>query len=138
MCLFVCRLSVCLIVRIILLVRVPWPCLSCLALLTFASVACRAWRCSALLALLVVLGVFQRCLCFVRCYLALLGFVDVACLAWHCLALLGTAWHCFALLRVACLAWPRRLTVQVALVRFSTLNALSPISFRPALGLAVD
>ena len=35
------------------LLGVPWCCcLSCLALLTFAGVACHAWRCSALLGLL--------------------------------------------------------------------------------------
>ena len=68
------------------------------------GLACLAWRCLPLLALLVVLGVVQRILFFAWCYLALLGFVDVACLAWHCLALLGTtlallgtAWHCLAL-----------------------------------------
>jgi hypothetical protein len=75
--------------------------------------------------LFVVLGVVQRCLFFAWCYLALLGFVDVARLAWHCLALLGTAWHClvlFSLLRVAYLAWPCRLSMLVALVRFCSLT----------------
>ena len=96
--------------------------LSFFVCLAFLGLACLAWRCLPLLALLVVLGVVQRCLFFAWCYLALLGFVDVACLAWHCLALLGTVWHCFALLRVACLAWPCRLSVLVAPARFCSLT----------------
>ena len=93
---------------LIALLGFPWPCLSCLALLN--------------LELLVVLSFALRCLFVAWCYLALLGFVDVACLAWHCLAMLGTVWHCFALFGVACLTWPCRLSVLVALVRFCSLT----------------
>ena len=91
------------LLRFACFVRVVYLCLF--------GLACLAWRCLPLLALLVVLGVVQRCLFFAWCYLALFGFAGVACLAWHCLTLLGTAWHCLALFRFAsrclpCLALP--------------------------------
>ena len=73
---------------------VCWRCLFCLAMLSFAGVSCRAWRCLPCchrFFSLALLGVTY----IAWCYLALLRFVGVARLVRHC----------STLLRVACLPW---------------------------------
>ena len=56
---------------------------------TFAGVARRAWCCSHLLALFVVLVVALRCCCRCLSCLALFAFAGRACLALRCPALLA-------------------------------------------------